>query len=104
MNNNEILTDVIKEFMDIVDSKKSAAEDAVENYDEFYEFVENNDQLKEYMYGFFYKLLDDYISFRFYHYPIPALADDENYMAKYKEDTLNTAKTFFNFGGIAGVN
>lgn len=102
MKENEILNNVLAEFLNITENKNNA-EEAIISYDEFYEFVENNDQLKEYMYEFFYKLLDDYVSFKFYHRPIPALADDEAYMKKYKQETLNQGRTFFNFGGIRGA-
>lgn len=103
MKKNEILTEVIKEFLKITDTNKNNAEKAVKSYIDFYEFVEDHDDLKDSIYGFFYRLLDDYITFRFYNRPVPALEDSEQYMAEYKQNILNQANTFFNFGGIAGA-
>lgn len=104
MQENEILSAVLKEFLDATDFDCNKAEKAVENFDDFYEFVENNEGLKQEMYGFFYKMLDDYILFRFYNSPIPALITNQDYMEKYKTSVMDQARTFFNFGGIKGVN
>ena len=104
MTENEILKDIIKEFLETVDFDKDNANDAVENFDHFCNFVDDNEQLKEYMYGFFYKLLDDYVLFKFYTSPIPALITNEDYMAKYKQSVLQQASTFFNFGGLTSEN
>lgn len=104
MQENEILTSVIKEFMKATDYDCDKAEKAVANFADFYEFIENNENLKQEMYGFFYKMLDSYVTFRFYDTPVPALTTNETYMADYKSATLEKARTFFNFGGIEGVN
>ena len=103
MKENEILNEVINEFLVTVDLDKDNADEAVDNYDHFCNFVDDNDQLKEYMYGFFYKLLDDYVLFRFYTTPIPALIENEDYMAEYKKSILQQARTFFDFGGLNGA-
>lgn len=100
MTENEILKEVVKEFLTATDTNCKKAEDAVQNYDEFFDFVENHIHLKDAMYGFFYKMLDDYILFKFYTSPIPALEDSKEYMEKYKAGVKKTAQTFFNFGGF----
>lgn len=100
MTENEILNEVLRSFMEIVEHDKSKAMEKTLSFSEFYEFAENNEDFKQTMYGFFYKMLDEYITFRFYTEPIPALVDNKDYMEKYKKDVMETAKTFFNFGGI----
>lgn len=100
MKENEILKETLKTFLKAVDYDCAKAEKAVASYEDFCEFVENNEALQENMYGFFYKMLDSYVGFRFYTEPIPALVDNKEYMDRYKENVMNTAKTFFNFGGI----
>ena len=104
MTENEILKEVIKEFIKIVGNDKDTAEIAIENFDDFRDFIEDHDDLKEKMYGFFYKLLDDYVLFKFYTSPIPALVENKEYMDKYAKDVLLTAQTFFNFGGLTSEN
>lgn len=104
MKENEILKEVIKEFLKAVDRDCDNAEKAVESYDDFYEFIEDHEDLKEKMYGFFYKMLDNYVLFKFYTSPIPALVENKEYMDKYKNDVMETARTFFNFGGIIDEN
>ena len=100
MTENEILKETLKTFLEAVEYDCAKAEKAVASYEGFCEFVENNEALQENMYGFFYKMLDNYVLFKFYTSPIPALITNEEYMDKYREGVLNTAKTFFNFGGI----
>lgn len=100
MTENEILKKTVRTFLNAVELNRENADKAVESYDDFCEFVENNEELKENMYGFFYKLLDEYVRFRFYTEPIPVLTDNEDYMARYRAGVLKTAKTFFNFGGF----
>ena len=104
MRTNEILTEVLKNFLQATDKNCKNAEKALVSYTDFYEFVEDHEDLKDAMYGFFYQMLDDYVLFKFYDTPIPALITDQKYMADFKRTTLEKARTFFNFGGIAGVN
>lgn len=100
MKENDILKEVLQEFLTATDDNCKKAEDAVQNYNEFFDFVENHIHLKDAMYGFFYKMLDEYIKFKFYTEPIPALADNKEYMSRYRKEVLEKSKTFFNFGGF----
>ena len=100
MTENEILKETLKTFLEAVDYDCAKAEKAVASYEDFCEFIENNEALQENMYGFFYKMLDSYVEFRFYTEPIPALIENNEYMETYKKDVMKTAKTFFDFGGI----
>lgn len=104
MQENEILRSVIKEFLSAVDYNCDKAERAVIDFNDFYEFIEHNEGLKQEMYTFFQKMLDDYIGFKFYTEPIPALITNKKYMKDYKKGVLETARTFFNFGGIINEN
>lgn len=104
MEENEILTQVIDKFNEATEYRKSKAKDAVSSYAEFFDFVEKHDDLKDNIYGFFYKLLDDYISYKYYTMPIPALADNKEYMENYRKQVIEQANTFFNFGGIVRSN
>lgn len=103
MEENEILTKSLIEFYDINDGDKNKMENAVECYENFYDFIEDNPKLKDKLYGFFYKLFDDFVTFKFYDKPIPALIENKEYMKDYQQKTKQTASTFFNFGGMTGV-
>ena len=103
MQENELLAKVVTEFLNATDHDCEKAEEAIKSFQHFYEFLEENDGIKEALYDFLFKMLDDYITFKFYHSPIPALADDKEYMKKFKEDVYATARTFFNFGGFPGI-
>jgi hypothetical protein len=100
MQENKILTEAICEFLKATDKDCERAENVVSSFLRFYEFVEDNENLKDVMYEFFYKLFDDFILFKFYTSPIPALEDSETYMEKYRADVQKQADTFFNFGGF----
>lgn len=102
MTENECLKEVLKEFLKSINYDKEFAENYINNYTEFYDFVEDHEDLKENMYKFFYKMLDNYVLFRFYTEPIPALIENEDYMRKFKRDVRKKAYKFFNYGGLMG--
>ena len=100
MTENECLKDVIKEFLKLTETDCKTAEEFTENYTIFFNFVEENIHIKDAMYTFFFIMLQNYIIYRFYTEPMPALIDDEEYMRKFKRDTFKKAYKFFNYGGL----
>lgn len=102
MTENECLKEVLKEFLKITETDCKNAEEVTKDYTIFFNFVEDNIHLKDAMYTFFYTMLKNYIIYRFYTEPIPALIDDAEYMRKFKRDTLKKAYKFFNYGGLIG--
>lgn len=102
MTENECLKEVIKEFLKVTEADCKIAEEFTQNYTMFFNFIEDNIHLKDAMYNFFYTMLNNYIIFRFYTEPIPALIENKDYMRKYKRDTFKKAYKFFNYGSIIG--
>lgn len=102
MTENECLKEVIKDFLKIIKSDCKNAEEFTQNYTMFFNFVEDNIHLKDAIYNFFYIMLKNYIIFKFYTEPIPALVENKDYMRKFKRDILKKAYKFFNYGGIIG--
>lgn len=102
MTENECLKEVLKEFLKITETDCKIAEEFTQDYITFFYFIEDNIHLKDTMYNFFYTMLKNYIIYRFYTEPIPALIDDKEYMRKFKRNALKKAYKFFNYGGIIG--
>ena len=100
----DYLREVIKLFLEATESNVDNAEKAVSSYSDFYDFVEEHGKLQDAMYEFFHKFLDNYVLFKFYTSPIPALVENEDYMNEYRQGVLKQAKNFFNFGGIVDEN
>lgn len=96
---NKILTDFLLKVCDKHDWQKEDIENLL-NKEDFEQFIEDNEDLKDLMYEAFRTLLDKYVSFRFYNEPIPALIISPKYMEKRKQKIENEATNFFNFGGI----
>ena len=100
MTENECLKEVLREFLKITETNCKNAEEFTTNYTTFFDFVEENEHLKDAMYNFFYTMLNNYIIFRFYTEPIPALIENKEYMRKFKRNIFKQADNFFNYGGF----